>query len=74
MGTQAELELEKDLIQQLQRLGYERVFLRTEKALLDNLRLQIQKLNQLPQPFSEDEWKQVWHHLSKASSVFEKTS
>lgn len=72
MGIQVELELENNLIQQLEGLGYERIHLRTEKTLLDNLRLQIQKLNQLSKPFSEQEWKQVWHYLTKETSVFGK--
>lgn len=72
MGTQVELELENGFIQQLEGLGYERVFLRTEQALLDNLKTQIQKLNQLLNPFSEQEWKQVWHYLSNETSVFGK--
>lgn len=72
MGTQAELELENGFIQQLEGLGYERVHLRTEKALLDNLKTQIQKLNRLSNPFTEQEWKQVWHYLTKETSVFAK--
>lgn len=72
MGIQVELELENNFIQQLERLGYDRVLLRTEKALVDNLKLQVQKLNQLTQPFSEQEWKQIWHYLTKETSVFGK--
>ncbi|HHP8790868.1 type I restriction endonuclease subunit R [Acinetobacter baumannii] len=72
MSTQVELELENNFIQQLEGLGYERVLLRTEKALVDNLKLQIQKLNQIHHAFSEQEWKQVWHYLTKETSVFGK--
>ncbi|MFE8306088.1 hypothetical protein V4C87_19250, partial [Acinetobacter baumannii] len=72
MGTQVELELENNFIQQLEGLGYERVILRTERALVDNLKVQIQKLNQLPHAFSDQEWKQVWHYLTKETTVFAK--
>lgn len=72
MGTQAEHELVNSFTQQLEGLGYERVHLSTEKALLDNLKMQIQKLNQLSNPFSEQEWKQLWYYLTQEISVFAK--
>lgn len=44
MSTQKELELEALLIQQLETLGYERVQLRNETTLLENLKRKIQQL------------------------------
>lgn len=72
MTIQKELELEALLIEQLQTLGYERVQLRNEKALLDNLRKQIQHLNQITKPFSDTEWQQIWHYLSSETTIFKK--
>lgn len=72
MSTQKELELEALLIQQLETLGYERVQLRNEKTLLENLKRKIQQLNKIENPFSDSEWKQIWHYLSNETTVFKK--
>ncbi|EOR10251.1 type I restriction endonuclease subunit R [Acinetobacter sp. ANC 3926] len=72
MTIQKELELEALLIEQLQTLGYERVQLRNETALLDNLRQKIQQLNKIVKPFSNAEWQQIWHYLSNETTVFKK--
>jgi len=72
VSTQKELELEALLIQQLETLGYERVQLRNEKTLLENLKRKIQQLNKIENPFSDSEWKQIWHYLSNETTVFKK--
>lgn len=72
MSTQKELELEALLIQQLETLGYERVQLRNETTLLENLKRKIQQLNKIENPFSDSEWKQIWHYLSNETTVFKK--
>lgn len=46
-----ELELEALLIQQLETLGYERVQLRNETTLLENLKRKIQQLNKIENHF-----------------------
>ena len=50
---QSEAELENDFIKRLCNQGYERVFIHSEKELLDNLRVQIEKLNDFQ--FSDNE-------------------
>jgi len=72
VSTQKELELEALLIQQLETLGYERVQLRNETTLLENLKRKIQQLNKIENPFSDSEWKQIWHYLSNETTVFKK--
>ncbi|EXR42455.1 MULTISPECIES: type I restriction endonuclease subunit R [Acinetobacter calcoaceticus/baumannii complex] len=72
MSTQKELELEALLIQQLETLGYERFQLRNETMLLENLKRKIQQLNKIEKPFSDSEWKQIWHYLSNETTVFKK--
>ncbi|AMW78100.1 deoxyribonuclease HsdR [Acinetobacter sp. TGL-Y2] len=72
MSTQKELQLEEELISQLVQLGYERITLRKEDTLLDNLKQQIQRFNQIETPFSNEEWKQIWYYLSKEITVFKK--
>jgi len=72
VSTQKELELEALLIQQLETLGYERVQLRNETTLLENLKRKIQQLNKIEKPFSDSEWKQIWHYLSNETTAFKK--
>ena len=52
---QSEDELEKDLIERLQNQGYEYLCFSTEEELINNLRLQLEKLNNFD--FSDNEWK-----------------
>ena len=52
---QSEGELEKEFIRLLCEQGYEYLHIHTEKDLIANLRLQLEKLNNYH--FSEDEWK-----------------
>ena len=69
MSKQSEQVLEEQLIIQLQKLGYKYVFLPNEKALLTNLKSQIEKHNGIV--FSDSEFEKVLNILNKGS-VFEK--
>lgn len=69
MATQSEQVLENKLVQQLQSLGYSKVSVPNEEALLANLKTQLEKHNGVT--FSTDEFKKVINILSKGS-VFEK--
>ena len=51
---QSEAQLEESLIKQLKAQGYEYINIHTEKDLLDNLRLQLEMLNDYQ--FSDAEW------------------
>ena len=53
-GYQSEAELEKDFIRMLTEQGYEYLPIHTETELLQNLRLQLEKLNGYQ--FSDNEW------------------
>lgn len=63
MTHQSESQLEKTLIRQLGRLGFLSVVIEGEKALLDNLRAQLEKFNKTK--FSGKEFKKVLNHLNK---------
>ena len=69
MSKQPEQILEEQLISQLQELGYERVILPHEEALLSNLKNQLEKHNGIV--FSDQESEKVINIVSKGS-VFEK--
>lgn len=69
MSTQSEQILENKLVEQLQNLGYAKVSIPNEDALLSNLKAQLEKHNKVS--FSEEEFKRVLNILSKGS-VFEK--
>ena len=51
---QSEAELENEFIRLLCEQGYERLTIHTEDELIDNLRIQIQKLNKFE--FTDSEW------------------
>lgn len=70
---QSEAELENDFIKRLCNQGYERVFIHSEKELLDNLRVQIEKLNDFQ--FSDNEWKRFFStYIANANEgIVEKT-
>ena len=70
MTLQSEYQLENELIQQLQGLGYTTVTIKDESQLLSNLKTQIERANELA-PLSETEWKQVISFLN-AGTVFER--
>ena len=70
MTVQSEYQLENELIQQLQGLGYSLVTIKDESQLLSNLKTQIERANGLA-PLSETEWKQVISFLN-TGTVFER--
>lgn len=69
MSKQSEQILEEQLVTQLQKLGYKYAFIADEKALLANLKTQLEKHNHLQ--FSDSEFEKVLNILNKGS-VFEK--
>ncbi|MDX4037735.1 type I restriction endonuclease subunit R [Aliarcobacter skirrowii] len=69
MSTQSEALLEENLLKQLQGLGYERVVIKDDKELEDNLKIQLEKHNKTT--ISDSEFKRVLNHLNKGN-VFEK--
>ncbi|SFG22610.1 type I restriction enzyme, R subunit [Salegentibacter agarivorans] len=69
MATQSEQILENKLVDQLQSLGYKKVIIPNEDALIANLKTQLEKHNNVS--FSDDEFSRVLNILSKGS-VFEK--
>ncbi|SHI60900.1 type I restriction enzyme, R subunit [Mesonia phycicola] len=69
MSTQSEQVLENKLVEQLKGLGYTKVVIPNEEALVLNLKSQLEKHNNIT--FSKDEFARVLNILSKGS-VFEK--
>lgn len=70
MTVQSEYQLENELIQQLQGLGFTTVTIKNESQLLSNLKTQIERANGLAS-LSETEWKQVISFLN-TGTVFER--
>ncbi len=70
MSKQSEQILEEQLIVQLQKLGYQYVSLKDDKAMLVNLKAQLEKYNNIS--FTATEFEKVINLLSKGS-VFEKS-
>lgn len=70
---QSEADLERDFMNRLIANGYERLVVSSEEDLVNNLRLQIEKLNDYK--FSNDEWKRLYdEHISNPNlSIVEKT-
>ena len=69
MAKQSEQILEEQLVTQLQQLGYALATIKTEKDLLENLKRQLEKHNNIQ--FTKTEFDKVLNILSKGS-VFEK--
>ena len=69
MTTQSEQALENNLILQLQTLGFERIQIDNETALITNLKCQLEKHNKIN--LSESEFKQILIKLEKGN-IFEK--
>jgi len=69
MTTQTEQSLENGLIAQLQQLGFERVTIKDEAALIINLKQQLEKHNKTN--LTDNEFKQILNQLSKGN-IFEK--
>ena len=70
MSRQSEQILEEQLIIQLQKLGYQSVRIEDESALIANLKVQLEKHNNLS--FSNQEFEKVMNILNKGT-VFEKS-
>ena len=69
MGKQSEQILEERLVAQLHKLGYHYVSVKDEASLLSNLKIQIEKHNQVT--LSSGEFEKILNILNKGS-VFEK--
>ena len=69
MTTQTEQQLENELIAQLEKMGWDRVTITDEAALVANLKTQLEKHNKTS--FSDGEFKQVLNKLSRGN-IFEK--
>jgi type I restriction enzyme R subunit len=63
MNHQSERQLEKILITQLERLGFEGVNIADNKGLEENLKKQLEKFNKTK--FSNTEFKRILNHLKK---------
>ena len=70
---QSEAELEKEFIRLLVELGYERLTIHKDKDLIENLRVQLEKLNNYH--FSDDEWNHFFNEVLANSKhgIVEKT-
>jgi type I restriction enzyme R subunit len=69
MTKQPEYILEENLILQLKELGYQKVVIKDERDLIQNLQEQLQKHNNCV--YSLNEFKQILNDLSKGN-IFEK--
>ena len=67
MSVQSEAQLENELIEQLKNLGYHQVDLKDETQLLSNLKIQVERANDIAS-FSANEWAQVLNHLKAGNS------
>ncbi len=61
MDYQSEAQMEEEFIKQLVSQGYERLNIDDEKGLVDNLRLQLEKLNDLK--FTDNEWQHFYKNI-----------
>lgn len=70
---QSEAQLEAEFIRLLVELGYERLTIHKEKDLIENLRRQLEKLNDYH--FSDDEWKHFFGEVlaNSKDGIVEKT-
>lgn len=70
---QSEAELERELIQNLQGQGYEYLQIHNAHDLEDNLRIQLQKLNNYV--FSDSEWQRFFYEniVGNSEGIVEKT-
>ncbi len=69
MATQSEAVLEKELVAQLQTLGYEKVRISNEDDLVQNLKTQLEKHNHIT--LSEKEFQDILVSISKGN-IFDK--
>ena len=70
---QSESQLEAEFIRLLVELGYERLIIHKEKDLIENLRRQLEKLNDYQ--FSDDEWNRLFTEVlaNAKDGIVEKT-
>ncbi len=70
---QSEAQLEAEFIRLLVELGYERLTIHKEKDLIENLRHQLEKLNDYH--FSDDEWNRLFNEVlaNSKDGIVEKT-
>ena len=70
---QSEEALENSFIAQLCKLGYGRLFINCEADLINNLRSQLERLNNYT--FSDSEWKRFFEHniANQNDGIVEKT-
>ncbi len=70
---QSEDQLEKEFIRTLQEQSYEYLVINSEEELINNLRLQLEKLNKYK--FSDNEWNKLFNTIiaSKNNGIEEKT-
>ena len=70
---QSEAELEAEFIRLLVELGYERLTIHKDKDLIENLRLQLEKLNDYQ--FTDNEWKRFFGEVlaNSKDGIVEKT-
>ncbi len=70
---QSEAQLEAEFIRLLAELGYERLTIHKEKDLIENLRRQLEKLNNYQ--FSDDEWNRLFTEVlaNSKDGIVEKT-
>lgn len=69
MSTQTELQLENALIAQLETLGWKKVVIPDEVALVANLHVQLEKHNKIK--ISDSEFKQILNKIARGN-IFEK--
>lgn len=69
MTSQPEQLLENNLVGQLVQLGYDKVIIKDETDLLNNLKLQLEKHNKIT--LSDNDFKQVLNYINKGS-IFER--
>lgn len=68
-GVTTELAMEEKLMQQLEKLEYQRTNIKTEQQLLENLKTQLEIHNKTN--FDENEFKDILHYLN-GGTIFEK--
>ena len=68
--TESENQLELNLIKTLEKKNYKKIKLTNENELLENFKIQLQKLNNII--FSEREFDHICNHLDKGS-IFQKS-
>ncbi|MFZ2975622.1 MAG: type I restriction endonuclease subunit R [Candidatus Moraniibacteriota bacterium] len=68
MTHQSEQKLEKTLISQLNRLGFESVQIEDNNALQKNLKIQLEKFNKIT--FSDDEFVRILNHVEKGDRFY----